>query len=255
MISRTFGSQSYDTTGSGGKGRLHSILDAGGTEGLSASSLYRNGLTSLPFDVTRFAATNGLPLNLLVDAAIGTVAVGRNSVSSHSHSGNNNFSHQTFLAGLKRGLQESQSVAALPNNLNVSSFASSSVSSFPQSKKARVDKTSQDDNSALMMQRLNTMNGGFPMPRWSAFLKGESTTSTMTKAVEISKSLDIPPSSIGAFPMPRVKDDDKPSSFTEDPVLTSFQQVWDKHDGDHELQKEILARKLEKTNFSYCKKA
>ncbi|KAG7343315.1 hypothetical protein IV203_021260 [Nitzschia inconspicua] len=248
MISRTFGSQSYDTSGS--KGRLHSLLNAGGADGLSASSmLYRNGQTSLPFDVTRFAAANGLPLHLLVDAAIGTVGVGRNPVSSHSHSDNNNFSHH-LLAGLKRGLQqESQSGTAPPNNLNVSSFASSSVSSFPQSKKARVDKTSQDDNSALMMQRLNAMNGGFPMPRWSAFLKGESTTSTMTKAVEISKSLDIPPSSIGAFPMPRVKDDDKPSSFTEDPVLTSFQQVWDQHDGDVELQKEILARKLEKTTF------
>lgn len=91
------------------------------------------------------------------------------------------------------------------------------------------------------------------MPKWGAFLKGgnSSKASLTQEAIKISKELDIPPTSIGAFPLPRAKEADKLRLLTEKPVLTSFQQVWDKaqRSGDLELQKEVLARKLQKGTF------
>ena len=82
------------------------------------------------------------------------------------------------------------------------------------------------------------------MPKWGGPKKTE-------KILKVSRYLEVPPASIGAFPMPRLKEDDSLRLLAKAPRLDSFKQVWEQKEwgGDIELKKEVLSRKLQKGFF------
>jgi hypothetical protein len=234
-----------------------------------------NGLTSLSSTPsTATATTTGLPLNMLVDAAMGTVPswrggmvtsaphVGYGNQTTHSigqtglNNNNNNLLWNTTTTSLKRGLQDTSSsgiLAQLKNRKRVTSSSTTSFVSQPSdnNKKPRGNETAREN--PVLMQRLSELSGGFPMPKWGGLEKGGKgkTVAITQEAINVSKKLDISPStSIGAFPMPRATEEGKIRLLTEKPVLTSFQKVWDQKEwnGDLEVQKEVLARRLQRGN-------
>jgi hypothetical protein len=86
----------------------------------------------------------------------------------------------------------------------------------------------------IMMQRLSSMSGGFPMPKWA---KSQSKQGTAASA---SGSNILPRH--GAFPMPPLCDGgaNKLSNIS----LRSYRQLWE--DTDADLREEVLARRLER---------
>jgi hypothetical protein len=277
MISRSLGVKTTETN------RNQGVLEVGSSNAISSfhpvvgpqGNHSTHGLTSLSLTPsTANATTNGLPLNMLVDAAMAKVSPLRGTAATsttatrysnqmshgnslknlHNDNNYNNVLWNMTTTALKRGVQDTNStgvLAQLKNRKRASSLTTS-FESHHHNKKPRGNETTQDN--PVLMQRLSELSGGFPMPKWGALLKGgKGKTAVITQeAIQVSKELDIFPStSIGAFPMPRAKEEEKMRLLTEKPVLTSFQQVWDKKEwnGDLELQKEVLARKLQRGSF------
>jgi hypothetical protein len=197
-------------------------------------------------------STSGLPLNMLVDAVMGTASGG---VLNHPFGGATigNISYEALIeklrnnaigiggnetGGMKRAFLEecrrqgiSNTVVSNPNKKLRTSLEHHSISSTTM------------DNSALM-ERLCAMSGGFPMPRWGYM----SASSIAEEAVKTSHALEVEtiPNRRGSFPMPRVKEEDPLPLIEERPVLKMFEQVWQNAEGDLEMQKEALFRMMHK---------
>eukprot|EP00339_Tiarina_fusa_P015395 CAMPEP_0117051468 /NCGR_PEP_ID=MMETSP0472-20121206/35557_1 /TAXON_ID=693140 ORGANISM="Tiarina fusus, Strain LIS" /NCGR_SAMPLE_ID=MMETSP0472 /ASSEMBLY_ACC=CAM_ASM_000603 /LENGTH=208 /DNA_ID=CAMNT_0004765685 /DNA_START=92 /DNA_END=718 /DNA_ORIENTATION=+ len=84
----------------------------------------------------------------------------------------------------------------------------------------------------ILLERLSSLGGGFPMPKWAGAKKFKP------KAPE---PLKLKPS-LGAFPMPGVKS--QKQGFT--PALSGYKNLW--YDTDQDLRKEVFARRLCRAN-------
>jgi hypothetical protein len=83
----------------------------------------------------------------------------------------------------------------------------------------------------VLMERLRALGGGFPMPKWGGF--------KISKPKEVRDTPKQLTSKLGAFPLPPLKGR-KPLNVV--PSLSSYKDLW--QGTDHELRKEIFARKL-----------
>jgi len=92
-------------------------------------------------------------------------------------------------------------------------------------------KISHDD----MIQRLCSLGGGFPMPKWRGGNVKKPSPSSGQRHPSVSTL-----SRLGSFPLPPLKDVESP--FLTIPSLSSYQRLWQK--SAPELRKEMLARQL-----------
>mmetsp|Transcript_14989 Transcript_14989/g.24244 ORF Transcript_14989/g.24244 Transcript_14989/m.24244 type:complete len:239 (-) Transcript_14989:545-1261(-) len=191
--------------------------------GHSASGGTRSS-TAVPFSsatsTRRLSTSNGLPLNLLVDAAIGKVSAGGN--------------------GNKRSLEDTTKLQTSPP-------------SSPY-KKPRVEVQVPPMSNPKLMERLTSLSGGFPMPKWGNFKKKQK-SAIAQEALKVSEDMDTSNNShmnvsrVGGFPMPSLLERKQPQ---QPPSLQSFQQLWqethveDSMEDDLELRKELFSRKLHK---------
>jgi hypothetical protein len=97
-------------------------------------------------------------------------------------------------------------------------------------KRRRIETPSMQNSKLL--ERLGSLGGGFPMPKWAGAKK------FTPKAPE---PLKLKPS-LGAFPMPGIKS--QKQGFA--PSLSAYKNLW--YDTNQDLRKEVFSRRLRRAN-------
>lgn len=117
--------------------------------------------------------------------------------------------------------------------------------SIDANKRQRLSSPTVQKESPILMQRLSSMSGGFPMPKWGGVknkkLQSNQRTDEGAAAEEAKKVL----ARHGAFPMPPLSDGG--SRKQSDLSLRSYRELW--KDTDVDLREEVLARKLERSSL------
>jgi hypothetical protein len=99
-------------------------------------------------------------------------------------------------------------------------------------------KPSPIKDTPMLLDRISSLGGGFPMPKWSGFVKAKSHAAQVQPIpLEVTFKLK------GGFPMPRLQEG---KDIDTSATLTSFRNLWSST--DRELRQEILARKLQRGN-------
>ena len=181
------------------------------------SAMAALGMSSVtPFPLSNATTANrGLPSNSFTSAA----------------------ATMTPAAATGGGIQQSLNMlcnvaAAEPGGANKRSsagqrgdFVSQGLDPF---KRRKVDVASPMQNPKLL-ERLSSLGGGFPMPKWAGAKKIKQEDS----------QLKLKPS-LGSFPMPGVKEQKQPFYTSEQ--FSGYKTLW--HDTDQDLRKEVFARRL-----------
>ena len=201
-----------------------------------------NSFQATTATTSRLSSANGLPLNLLVDAAISKVPV---SVGPPNYSNNNN----------KRSFQDSSVDYSSP--MKRSTFLLQQQQQ-QQQKKPRVASTpaaatqvsSLAINNPILMERLCSLSGGFPMPKFGGLFKKKDNKAAITdEALKVCQELQeerrLPTSKSGAFPMPSCTPGGRHPKSLAPKSLPTFEKIWTDIDNP-QLRKEIFARKLQK---------
>lgn len=110
-----------------------------------------------------------------------------------------------------------------------------------ESKRLRI-ATQQSSSSLLkdnpyLLERLSTMRGGFPMPKWG----GAKQFALKTKQTRVTKR-QLSSAKHGGFPMPSISG--KGAKDVSSKSFNSYKQLW--YNTDIDLREEVLARKLER---------
>ena len=150
-----------------------------------------------------------------------------------------NFQGHTNLGGNGGGLQQSLSmlcVVAVGDQPGGKRTASDELMKNEAVKRHKIGSREISKDNPVLMERLSSLGGGFPMPKWAGFQR-----STPKEAQPVVKQ---PTPMLGAFPLPPLKD--RKSSHMS-LALSSYKDLW--QNADHELRKEILARRLEHGNI------
>eukprot|EP00980_Cylindrotheca_fusiformis_P000871 scaffold229_cov136-Cylindrotheca_fusiformis.AAC.5 len=115
-----------------------------------------------------------------------------------------------------------------------------------KSRMSEARKVTASDNPVLM-ERLNALGGGFPMPRWARPSTNKVNSKQGSKEDmqhEKRVLLERISSLTGGFPMPPSKGDGKSVLKAGHKSFSSFKTLW--HQTDPEIQKEMLSRRLER---------
>jgi len=116
----------------------------------------------------------------------------------------------------------------------------------------RLKMTTQSSSLGLLrdnphlLQRLSSMGGGFPMPKWG----GAKKFGFKTKQAKVtSTKRQLSSAKHGAFPMPALTG--KGTKAVLPKTFHSYRQLW--HGTDVDLREEVLARKLERgSHYTRC---
>jgi len=108
------------------------------------------------------------------------------------------------------------------------------------------DSSSVVKESPALMQRLSSLSGGFPMPKWAgAMAVPRAREGSMDVASSSPVAKQVLPKH-GAFPMPALKDGGS-SKAVSSSSLRSYRELW--KDTDMDLREEVLARRLERASL------
>jgi hypothetical protein len=97
-------------------------------------------------------------------------------------------------------------------------------------KKQKTESLSLKDNP-VMLERLSSLGGGFPMPKWGGAPKKNKEKLPVAKT---------PTVRLGAFPMPPLKE----GTTRRTPTFASYKSLW--RNAELDLRREIFARKLQR---------
>jgi len=102
---------------------------------------------------------------------------------------------------------------------------------------------SSETDTAMLLERIRSLGGGFPMPRFTGALKTEQATrDIMEQQLQLLSN-----SNIGSFPMPPAKNQ---KVNLEPTSLYSFRLLWE--NTRPEFREEILSRRLERGDVQIC---
>jgi hypothetical protein len=204
---------------------VHQQLSLGRVRGGNASIFPTTATTTSRLSSS---TANGLPLNLLVDAAISKVPVSVTGSNKRSYADSSvgysspPMKRSTFL--LQHHQQKKPRVTSTPAKSDVSSLATS---------------------NPILMERLCSLSGGFPMPKFSAFKK-KGKAAIAEEALKVCQELQQDAAvtrKTGSFPMPSLTERNLKSFAPKS--LEAFEKIWTQIDDPH-LRKEMFARKLQK---------
>lgn len=99
-------------------------------------------------------------------------------------------------------------------------------------KRQKIESLSLKDNPVLL-KRLSSLGGGFPMPKWGGSHKKNKDKPPVAKTATVR---------LGAFPMPSLKE----GTTRRTPTFASYKSLW--RNSELELRREIFARKLQRAN-------